>query len=246
MRAASLGLLSCLAIAVLGSSASAAVINEMRTDQSGGDNSEYFELFGSPGESLDGLTYLVIGDGSGGSGTIEAVVDLTGMSIPASGYFLAAESTFENGAGMVFEGVTPDLVTNINFENSDNTTHLLVSGFTGANADDLDTNDDGVLDSMPWSSIVDGVALIEEANPPSGTEYEYGTSLGLEVLGPDGSFVPGQAYRKPDGGPFVIGAFTLGETDTPGATNIPEPSSLLVALMAASGMGAVAMRRRLG
>ncbi len=49
---------------------------------------------------------------------IEAVVDLASQSIPAGGYFVAAESTFTLG--------TADLTTNLNFENSDNVTHLLV------------------------------------------------------------------------------------------------------------------------
>ena len=46
-------------------------ISEIRIDQSGADTDEYFELAGTPGASLDGLTYLVIGDGSGGSGVID-------------------------------------------------------------------------------------------------------------------------------------------------------------------------------
>ena len=39
-------------------------INEIRADQPGADNDEYFELIGDASASLDGLTYLVIGDGS--------------------------------------------------------------------------------------------------------------------------------------------------------------------------------------
>lgn len=194
--------------------AGAVQINEIRIDQPSTDNDEYFELKGSPGESLDGLTYLVIGDGTGGSGVIEAVVDLTGLSIPGSGYFVAAEGTFSLG--------TPDLVTSLNFENSDNVTHLLVDGFSGSNGDDLDTNDDGVLDVTPWTSIVDEVAVIEETyspgNPPTGTEWGYGPT----VVGPDGSLAPGQVYRCEDGpsaGSWQIGDFTLGVTDTPGAMN---------------------------
>ena len=69
---------------------------------------------------------------------IEAVVDLSGQAIPGSGYFVMAESTFSLG--------TADYVTSLNFENSDNVTHLLVSGFSGADGDDLDTDDDGVSD----------------------------------------------------------------------------------------------------
>ncbi|MBN1813307.1 MAG: hypothetical protein JXA14_15840, partial [Anaerolineae bacterium] len=89
------------------------IINEIRVDQTGADNDEYFELAGSSGTSLDNLTYLVIGDGTGGSGVIEAVIELTGTTIPADGYFLAVESTFSLGG-------TADLTTSLNFENSDN------------------------------------------------------------------------------------------------------------------------------
>lgn len=181
-------------------------INEIRIDQPSTDNDEYFELSGPPGASLDGLTYLVIGDGSGGSGVIEAVVDLSGQVIPTSGFFVAAESTFSLG--------TADLTANLNFENSDNVTHLLVSGFSGANGQDLDTDDDGVLDATPWTGLIDLIALIEEPNPPSGTEFHYGPPS----VGPDGSFVPGQVYRC--GSEWRIGPFSPGVFDTPGQENI--------------------------
>lgn len=64
-------------------------INEIRIDQPGADNDEYFELFGDPmAPSLDGLTYIVIGDGAiaAGSGVIEAVIDLTGQSLDLAGF----------------------------------------------------------------------------------------------------------------------------------------------------------------
>ena len=197
----------------LPSCGSALAMNEIRIDQPGGDNDEFFELYGTAGASLDGLTYLVIGDGTGGSGVIEEAEPLTGLSIPPSGFFVAAEATFTLGSA--------DLTTDLNFENSDNVTHLLVSGFTGAVGDDLDTNDDCVLDATPWASVVDGVALIEEPNPPVATECEYATGLGLPTVGPDGAFAPGLTGRDPDGtGPWVIGPFDpLSGGDTPGASN---------------------------
>lgn len=183
------------------------VINEVRIDQVDADDDEYFELAGAPGASLDGLTYLVIGDGEGLSGVIENVTDLSGQAIPASGYFVAAESTFSLGSA--------NLVTSLNFENSDNVTHLLVEGFTGSSGDDLDTNDDGTLDVTPWTRVVDLIALIEEQNPPSGTEYHYGPP----TVGPDGTFVPSHAFRcVPD---WQIGEFDpAAGGDTPGATNM--------------------------
>ena len=64
--------------------ANGVTLNEIRINQPSTDNDEYFELAGSAATSLDGLTYLVIGDGGGGSGTLEAVIDLTGQTIPGS------------------------------------------------------------------------------------------------------------------------------------------------------------------
>lgn len=181
---------------------SGVTINEIRIDQPGTDYDEYFELAGPAGASLDGLTYLVIGDGASGSGVIENVTDLTGQTIPSSGFFVVAEGSFTLGAA--------NLTTNLNFENSDNVTHLLVDGFRGANGADLDTNDDGVLDLEPWNSIVDSVALIETVG--SGDQV-----YSANTVGPDGSFVPGHAFLCDAG--WEIGGFGAGSNDTPGAAN---------------------------
>ncbi len=187
------------------------VINEIRIDQPSGDDDEYFELSGQP-QALDGLSYIVIGDGSGGSGTIENVTDLTGLSISGSGYFLATESTFTIGA------IPADLVTSLNFENSDNVTHLLVRDFSGADGDDLDTNDDGELDIEPWSEIVDCIALVEVPDS-SGPDDEF--FYCDNTIGPDGTFVPGHVERCPDtDGGFFFSEFdpAMGD-DSPGEEN---------------------------
>ena len=78
-----------------------------------------------------GAPVLVIGDGNliDSSGVIEYVLDLGLQTIPGDGFFLVAEATFTLG------GVTPDLLASLNFENSDNVTHMLVTGFTGVSAD---------------------------------------------------------------------------------------------------------------
>jgi len=210
---AAVALLAALIPATALAAGSGTTINEIRIDQDGTDNDEYFELTGEGGSSLDGLTYLVIGDGTGGSGVIDAVVDLTGQSLDSNGFFVAAESTFTLG--------TADLTGSgnfLNFENSDNVTHLLVAGFNleFAVGDDLDTDDDGNLDVTPWDEIVDLIALIEEVNPPSGTEFHYGPP----IVGPDGSFVPGHVFDcGADIDDWRIGGFTAGADDTPGEAN---------------------------
>jgi hypothetical protein len=196
-----------------GTASAQVVINEIRIDHSGSDTDEYFELVGAAGTPLTGMHYLTIGDSSGTtSGTIEAVVDLDGLAIPSSGIFLAAESSFTLPA-------IPDLVTTLDFENNDNVTHLLVSGFTGVKGTDVDTDDDGVIDAPAWSTIIDLVAVIEEGNPPYGTEYHYGPP----TVGPELTFSPGHVFRYPDGASdfysWNVGDFTLGVDDTPGVPN---------------------------
>ena len=200
---AGLGLASANAMAGVG----ATQINEIRIDENGDDNNEYFELQGDPAGSLAGLTYIVLGDGVGGSGVIEAVVSLDGFSLDASGLFTAAEATFTLGV--------PSLTTTLDFENSDNVTHMLVDGFSGAQGDDLDTDDDGVLDVTPWTGILDSIALIEEDNPPTSTEYWYGTAS----IGPVNGFVPGHVFRCDSLGTWIADRIDLGTFDTPGAAN---------------------------
>ena len=184
----------CVALALFVGVASGIEINEIRVDQPGNDSDEYFELVGTAGASLDGLSYVVIGDSANGSGVIEALIPLDGLLIPDDGFFLATEGTFS------LNGEIPDLVTSLNFENGDNVTHLLVSDFSldFALGDDLETSDpeDSVLDEMPWGSVLDAIGLVESTDfTAGGTEYFYGDFLGFNDIGPtaDG-FVPAHVF----------------------------------------------------
>ncbi|MCB9848990.1 MAG: hypothetical protein H6814_11315 [Phycisphaeraceae bacterium] len=224
-------------------------INELRIDQTGTDTDEYFELTGTPGASLDGLWYIVIGDhgsdqGAGGpgsrSGQVEYALNLTGSTIPADGFFLCATSTF----GTVLSG-SVDLTAGLIFENSDNVTHMLVSGFTGAQGDALDLGTpDGIIDVTPWSSVLDSISLIENFNPPAtnADEFDYSGQFGPGI-GPDGAFVPGHVYRSNDGkSSWAIGAFeAVGGQDTPGVSNVPTPGA--VALLGLAGVAGIRRRR---
>ena len=191
------------------------IINEVRIDQTGTDNDEYFELKGAPGANLGDLTYIVLGDGTAvqGSGLVETVVSLAGKVMPGDGLFVVGESTMLLGVpDFVPTGTNP-----LNFENSDNVTHLLVRGFSGAINTDLDTNDDGVLDVTPWTEIVDSVALVVTVQPPpAGAEWVYSTTR----VGPDGAFVPGHVFRCTPAATWQIGPFDppVGK-DTIGAEN---------------------------
>lgn len=189
--------------------AGAVVINEIRIDQGGSDYNEYFELFGSPGESLDGLTYVVIGDGTGGSGVVETALDLTGNVIAADGHFLVVEDIWVTACEDAIDLSVPS--NNLNFENSDNVTHLLVTGFTGAVGDDIDTDDDGVIDNPIWTSVVDCIALIESVGTGDLVYCD-------NTIGPDGSFVPAHVLRCETF--WKKGDFDLCMYDTPGFANV--------------------------
>lgn len=202
-----------LGVLVCGWAVGAVRINEIRIEQSGADEDEYFELFSTVGgESLDDFTYLVIGDGAGKGGVIESVVDLSGRSFAlGSRHFLVAEDTFS------LFGAKPDWTAPLNFENEDNVTHLLVRGFAGRIGQDLDADDDGILDAVPWDLVVDGVSLT--ASLDFGDPV-YAVSLGLESVGPNGNFVPAHVFRVHDSEGFAIGDFSpIGKTDTPGLSN---------------------------
>ena len=67
MKSLSIAVLLVLLISVFpGALSGQVVINEVRIDQSGSDADEYFELAGPAGQSLTGLSYIVLGDSSAG------------------------------------------------------------------------------------------------------------------------------------------------------------------------------------
>ena len=90
------------------------------------------------------------------------------------------------------------------FENSDNVTHLLVRAGRGSSAlTSTPTTTASGLDSR--AEIIDGVALVETADPPSTAVNSTTRTCPHDRVGPDGNFVPGHVYRCGDD--FGIGDF---------------------------------------
>jgi uncharacterized protein len=204
----------------------APVINEFSASTAGTDV-EYIEIFGEAATDFSAHTLLEIEGDSGTSvGTIDEVVAVG--TTDAGGFWLGnlPANALENGT----------------------ITLLLVRDFTGALNADLDTDNDGVLDSTPWAAMVDAVAV----NDGGAGDRTYGAP----ALGPnyDGLsiFAPGGASRIPDGNdtdspsdwarndfdlagiPGFTGTPVVGEAlNTPGASNalfVPPP-----VLMACNG-----------
>ncbi len=208
-------------------------INEIRVDQeqngvsrTTADPDEYFELSGTPGESLDGLWYVVIGDGDVPGlgkvgGTVEVAISLNGREIPDDGYFLGVENGFD-----LVPNSQVDWRGSLYFEDTDNVTHLIVRNFRNPGDISLDPDQDGVLDVVPWDEVIDEVALLESFifGEPGLEPYYSTVTVGPDPSPPDlgAASEPSvnHTYRLPDGtGAFQIGTWELSGQDTPGKAN---------------------------
>lgn len=150
-----------------------AVINEWVANHTGSDEYEFVEIFASPSSSYAHLWIVQLeGDSEDGPGVIDTQYQVG--ETDTDGYWTTGFLTNELG--------------------NNTATLLLVEGYTGAVGTDLDTNDDGTLDVIPWTSIVDSVAFTDEG----ASDQTYSET----VLNPSydgGIFTPGGASRFPNG-----------------------------------------------
>lgn len=153
------------------------VINEVLGSTTGTD-SEYIELFGTPGASLEGLSIIVIeGDSGSTQGNIDAQFDFgPGDSVGDNGFFLVANAT---AAGTY--GVTPNLELPANF--FENSTYTVALVETASITDGAVTGGEVVLDAVGVSDGGEGDVTFFEA----------------PVVGPDGTFLPAGVGRIEDG-----------------------------------------------
>lgn len=235
-------------------------INEIFFNPDGADNGfEFFEIQGANSASLAGLSLLVIeGDGTG-SGVVDQAFALSSFSLGSNGLFLWRDSATVLSPAPHASTVVNVADFNPDIENGTNS-FLLVSGFTGAVGNDLDTNNDGTFETTPWSSITDSVAW---------TDGTAGDQMYAAVNFSGLAFSPAALLRLTDGEWFAAGvtganpgpyAFdwalnevkfqssSYGQNDldinnlTPGNINptaVPEPAT-----MAALGIAAAAAIRR--
>jgi len=163
-----------LMFAALPAGATVNVINEVVANHVGTDSNEYIEVFFQSGNyDLSAFSLLEIEGDGGGAGLIDAVFNLG--TTDANGYWTTGylNNILENGT----------------------LTLLLVSGFTGAVGQDLDTDNDGTLDSQPWylSLEYDHVAISDGG----ATDRTY-SSIVLTPSYDGGAFTPGGVSRIPD------------------------------------------------
>ena len=208
--------ISCLSVLVIGfvimglaacpNVANAQVlINELLASHTGTDNSEYIELYGIPGFSLDGLSVIgVEGDNILSQSRIDRRVDFGAADVIGSnGFFLIG-----NPVGLATNyGVSPNVVIGNNFLENSSATYAIVqtSSIVG--------------DSVASSEVV--VDAVAATDGDAGDVFYFGAP----VIGPDGSYFPAGVARKQDGvdtdtvADWRLADFSLGPTNTPGSSN---------------------------
>ena len=189
-------------------------INELRISSDTDDDlsNNFVELRGNNNTSLNGL-YLVVLSGEFNPGQVDFAFDLTGGTTDANGFFLLGEPT----SGYTFG--TGDLqFANTDFFGSPST-FLVVSNFTGTQGTDYDANNDGTLETTPWTTIIDGVSLID-------TDATADVNYSATIVGPqspgDATFPPAGIARVGDNcasDTYNQLAFDSRLLDTPGQSN---------------------------
>lgn len=202
-------------------------INEFRVSSGGSsdDTSNFVELVTTPGASLAGKTLVVL-SGEFAPGRVDFAIDLGGAVADENGFVLIGNDQSPNlGTGDVG-------VPGLDFFGSPQS-FLIVDGFTGAQGDDLDTDNDGVLDVTPWTAVLDSVAVVDGDDT---VDQSYSNT----VIPADGNFTPAGAARDDNGtGAFV--ALPFGDTsgDTPGSTNVVDTGPDRLTIMEIQGAGHV-------
>jgi predicted extracellular nuclease len=185
------------------------LLNEILASHAGTDDTEFVELYGTPGTSLDGLSFVAVESSNiASNGGYDDRYDFgPGDALGSNGFFLIGNAS---GLGANY-GVTPDIDVDLNLEN-DNTTYALVetSSLSGS--------------SVTGGEIVrDAVAAVDG---DGGTFY-----FDAPIVGPDGSFFPAGVRRAADGvdtdaaSDWLLADFDLGEanTPTPGQEEVAPP-----------------------
>ncbi|MGK7890938.1 MAG: endonuclease/exonuclease/phosphatase family protein, partial [Leptolyngbyaceae cyanobacterium] len=213
------------AFSVSGTGGSNPLINEVYVSHTGTDDTEFIEIFGTPGTSLEGLSFIGIeGDSGSAIGTIDARFDFDATHVIGdNGFFLVGNPT-----GLTNNyGVTPNADISNNFLENSSSTFALVetSSLSGTSV----TGSEGVIDTV---ALTDGGV---------GDTFFFDAP----IIGPDGPFLPAGARRVTDRvdtdtvADWVISDFFLGADNTPTAGTadviIPEPT--LVPIYTIQGAG---------
>ena len=201
------------------------LINEVLASHSGTDNTEYIELFGTPGTSLAGLSLIVVEGDAFDPGRIDRRFDFKPFhQLGSNGFFLLG-----NCGGLPANyGEGPDAPIFTNYlENSSLTVALVEKASLVGGEGDLLTGGEAARDAV---ALTDGDA---------GDVFFFDAP----VIGPDGTFFPAGARRLVDGvdsdtaSDWAIGSFFLPGANTPTGGGLDGCSPLELSIPEIQGDG---------
>ena len=231
-------------VLMLSNAASAAVINEYWADDAFGDDVEFAELFGASGESLSGLSFLIVDGDTGGDTTsgnfleVNLQVDFTSETIPSDGYLVIGNDAAPN----------VDIVVTGGFENGSQTYALVQTAdieYDAVNTENLTE----ASNTNITANLIDALGTVDGG----AGDHVY---FGAPGIGPNpAGFAWDTASRFPNGmdtdsasdwatqdnfGLDIEQGDVNDLLSTPGVENVPEPSSVSLLCL----LGLLMVRRR--
>lgn len=142
----------------------APIINEVLHNPPGDPDTdnEYVELRGEAGTTIGAGTYLVQIEGDGaGAGSIDAVIDVSGLTFGANGTIALVDAdtpyTVDADATVSEQSIV--------IENGSVTLLLVEAGVAPSLATDVDSNDDGTLDGAATNwTVLDAIGVLDGGN----------------------------------------------------------------------------------
>jgi hypothetical protein len=214
----------------------------------GADNGyEYVEISGPASTALTNIWLIVIDGDGNASGQIDQAINLSSLSTGSNGLLLLRDAS-----NAYTPSPSPETTIHVSDFNPDlengTSTYALVTNFTGAVNDDVDTNNDGTLNTtVPWASAINSVAVTDGTSGDAQYADELaGTNL-PDISGSefDGfAIMDGVLYAidiqatptPPLGGPYPVqtawdatgttASSLVGRFLSPGNTTAPLPISL--------------------
>lgn len=157
---------------LLTSSANAQLISEFQPNPNGIDpTNQTIEISGTPGDSFTDWTFLTIEAEGSNTGVIDRATTFSG-TFDANGIFTIDVPDLENPAF----------------------TAILASGFTAAQGDDVDTDDDGAIDSGLFT-VLDSLGVQDSGSAGSGDTFFTTTILAVPASTNEAPLV----FRGPNG-----------------------------------------------
>jgi len=182
---------------LFGAAQAQVVINEVDADQVGTDAAEFIELYGAPGQSLNGMVMVWF---NGAAATSYKAVDLSGNVIPASGYFVIGNAGVAN-VNVTFTGNT--------LQNGADGI-AIYTGTAAAWPNGTAVSATGLVDALVYGTAdADATNLLTVLTPGQPQADETAATPTLN----------NSSSRLPDGGAAFNTAAYVAQLPTPGASN---------------------------